>query len=61
MTRCFDGGRDGAFHRTENPQKFLPTPNNPPISRSGEAFALTEILIDLAILSGQSARPWLKL
>jgi hypothetical protein len=25
MTRCFDGGRDGAFHRTEKPQKkFLP-------------------------------------
>ena len=37
-------------------QNFLPTPNNPPISRSGEAFALTEILIDLTILSGQSAR-----
>ena len=56
MMRCFDGGWDGAFLRTENPQKFLPTSNNPPVSRSGEAFALTEILIDMAILSGQSAR-----
>lgn len=40
--------------RTGHCSKKFWQPNNPPATRSGEAFALTEIPINLAILSAES-------
>jgi hypothetical protein len=54
MTRCFDGGRDALLIKWKTPSKKN-SAARPPISRSGKGLTLTGILIDLAILSGQSA------
>ena len=54
MTRCFDGGGDALLIRWKTPsKKILPPDRLYPAGRKG--LTLTEILIDLAILSGQSA------
>ena len=55
MMRRIDGHRDGAFHRTEHCKTSANAQQSACITEWG-AFALTDILIDLTILSGQSAR-----